>query len=345
MLQDLLPSLREKEQLSPIQAVLKTLLVRMVRPQAWGLSLTDAERFLRMTDCKGDEDEENDFPVLPPRMLLGLPPLYDRKITETAGLIATLEGHTDLVRCTAWVYDGRLVVSILDDNTLRCWDRASCRMQHVTGDIEMGYAMQLDVSQTDPSMLVAMFSQSIIRFNLAMGAIPIKKTFHSAIVTQWRTQQDENSIDGELGLFYRLDFAEDGSNDIIITCKVDVDQAHEVVLRTPGLTLKEVRRTAVGYRSLSPNLADALPKSECREAAVADNVGLTAVVRNDGDVLIYNTKLGEQQLTLHWEQSKSTDVRYYPLWRVFCTWNRRAEGTFYLVHKRGEQVEQVEQQE
>jgi hypothetical protein len=63
--------------------------------------------------------------------------------------------------------------------------------------------------------------------------------------------------------------------------------------------LKEVRRITLGYKSLPPDLAGALPESEYRDAIIANNVELAAVVYNNGDMLIYNTKLAERQQTLY----------------------------------------------
>ncbi|KAJ6193604.1 hypothetical protein J3E72DRAFT_378288 [Bipolaris maydis] len=168
-----------RRRLSPIQAELKTLFMRIVRSQVLGMSLTDTEHFLRKMSYKFSKDKDDNLPIVPQLVLLGLPSLDSGDMAEAAALIATLEGHKDWVRNACWAYEGRLIVSISDDKTLRCWGRASCCMQHVTDDIlHTGYANHLALSRTDPSMVVSMDNQDLVLFDLAIGAIPIAKRSH-----------------------------------------------------------------------------------------------------------------------------------------------------------------------
>ncbi|KAL1897942.1 hypothetical protein Sste5346_003794 [Sporothrix stenoceras] len=356
MLQDLLPSAIEQGQLSPMQAALKTLFTRILRPQVMDMPLADIDRFLCIAGCNIDVDyDDDDLPVLPqvPQISLpGLPSLDSPKMADAAAPIATLEGHTDWVRDTHWPYSSRVIVSISDDDTLRFWDRASCRVQHFTEHTLPGYARQLELSQTDPSMLVAMDRRVLVHFDLDTGAVPVMRKTHAEIVAEWREKQDENAADEELSSFSNIRFDEGSSNDVIVACVEDDLQPREIVLGMPGFNLKEVRRIELGYESLLTGLVDVLAKgpvnalleSECNDAVLADDVQLAAVVSKDGDVLIYNTKLAELQQTLHWSQSKFVNVSYDSLWRMFFTRDERGRLMFHFVQKRGEEVEPREQE-
>ncbi|KAE9566639.1 hypothetical protein CGMCC3_g17203 [Colletotrichum fructicola] len=346
-LQDMLPPARQQVQLSPMQAALKTMFTRIVRFQMLNMSLADAERFLHIAGCiAGENDDDDDsLPVLPQDPPMCLPD--SPEMAEASASIATLEGHTDWVRDTHWAYDGRLIVSISDDDTLRCWDRASCRVQHVTKHTLPEYPTEIAVSGTNPSMLVAMGSRSIVQFDLARGAVPVHGKTKSCedIEAERREQHVKDAADEKLAWFSDLRFAEDDSNDVIVTCGED-DQAREVVLGMPDFQLRAVRRLEFGYKSLPSELADTLSESECKDAVVADTVELAAVVRKDGDVLIYNTRLAEWQQTLHWARSEFARVYYVSLWRMFVTYDERdpSDMMFHFVHESGAQAEQGERE-
>ncbi|KAG8156325.1 hypothetical protein KVR01_013777 [Diaporthe batatas] len=339
ILLDLLPPGRQ--QLSPIQAALETLLSRIERPQALNMSLADTEHFRRIAGCNaGEQDNGDDLPVLPQTPAVPLPD--SPKMAEAESLIATLEGHTDWVRDMQWAYDGRLIVSISDDDTLRCWDRASFRLQHVTEHTLPDYPSQLAVSRKDTGMIVAMDNRTIVQFDLASGALaPITTKSCSDIIAEWRKKHNDDDDDEELTWISYMRFAEDASNDITLKYSA-LDHAHEVVLGMPGLHFQKARRVALGYKNLPADLADVLSESDCKHVVMADNVELAAVVRSDGDVVIYNTRLAEKQQTLHWAQSEPAEVRYISPSRVFLVSSAEdySFAMFHFVKEREEQHQQ-----
>ncbi|KAG1881918.1 WD40-repeat-containing domain protein [Suillus tomentosus] len=44
---------------------------------------------------------------------------------KTGELVATLEGHTDWVRCLVWTQDGKTLISGSDDNSIRTWNTST----------------------------------------------------------------------------------------------------------------------------------------------------------------------------------------------------------------------------
>ncbi|KAM3491703.1 hypothetical protein MY3957_005037 [Beauveria namnaoensis] len=337
MLQDLLPSSRGLGRLSPTQAALNTLLTRILRSQEMGMSVTDCDRFMHIVGCENHGDD-GDLPVLPQVPLI-LPPLDN----STTAFIGTLKGDSAQVLGTHFAYDGRLIVSISDDCTLRCWDRASCRIQHVARKT-VSDRTKLFFSPTNSSLILFGNKRIISAFDLARGGVHVESITHSKIVAEWQKQEKEQekqkghtAADEVLEPFSAVRSAVDGSNDVIITCG-----PREVVLGMSGFGLKEVRRIAVGYKSLPTVIKDALPESDCLDASVADDVELAAIVHNDGNLLIYNTKLAERQQTLHWAQRRFARVRYDSNTRAFVTWDEGDHVMLHLVHERRDQLEEVE---
>ncbi|KAM3432265.1 hypothetical protein NHJ13734_006958 [Beauveria thailandica] len=331
MLQDLLPSPREQGRLSPTQAALNILFTRILRLQETGMSVDDCNRFMHVAGCK-NHDDDGKLPVLPQ-----VPPMLPALDSSTRALIGTLDGHTYRVRHTLWAYDGRLIVSVSNDYELQCWDRSSCRIQHTADHKRLAHYTGLFLSPTDPSLIVAGDMRGISVSDLAAGLVNVDRKAYFEFMSEWQKpregqeKQKDSAADELLKPFCTVRFAADGSNDVIVTWAADLDEPRELVLGMPGFVPKQVRPTAVGYESLPTVIKDALPKSECQDASVADNVGLAAVVHNDGN--------------LHWAQSKFARVRYDSSERAFATWDERGHIMLHFVHERGEELEQEEQAE
>ncbi|TFA97444.1 putative WD repeat-containing protein [Trichoderma ghanense] len=387
LLQDLLPLAADKRQLSPMQAALQSMLACIVRQQATSMSLDDMDCFLRMAGHKTiDINVHDDLPVVPQGPPMPLPELLaldSPEVADAAASVGTLDGHSDWVRDTKWTYDGRLIVSISDDYTLRCWDRASCRVQHVTKSKLTEFPKQLCVSATDPTIIIALASQSVVLFDLAIGTVPVKIKSNTEVMeerqallaaqekqedgqkaSQQASQQEQGEEDGdekdvddgkstndangndakdakdpsdvaieELILFSDTSFAMDGSNDLVITCNGDGKEAQKLVFCIPEFRLKEVRNVALGYKSFPSALMDAVQESECKDAVLADDVGLAAVVDNKGNVVFYDSKLATQTQTIRWTERKFVSVEYVALWRVFIVFDTNNNMTCHFVHE------------
>ncbi|KGQ03424.1 WD repeat-containing protein 5 [Beauveria bassiana D1-5] len=347
MLQDLLPSPRELGRLSPTQAALYTLFTRILRSWEMGMSVTDCDRFMQIAGCETQDDDDS-LPVLPQHSPM-LPPLD----SSTIAFIGTLKGQKSSVSSTRWAYDGRLIVSISDDNTLRCWDRASCTVQQVTEHRILAHSSpELLLSPTDPNLVVAGDMWGISTFDLAIGGVQVESITFDEIVAEWHNQQKEQGKQDKDAAYEMLEpfssvrFAIDGSNDIIVTCQLHDGcdlEPREVILGMPGLHLKEVRRTAIHYKSLPTKIKNELSQFDCRDASVADNVELAAIIDYDSNLVIYNTKLAEPQQKIRWAQNKFVRVRYDSNIRAFTTWDDRKCMMLHLVYEREERVEQEEQ--
>ncbi|EPE06736.1 nacht and wd40 domain protein [Ophiostoma piceae UAMH 11346] len=344
---------------SPIKDPLQTIFASIARQKVTGMSFVDTNRFLHMVGHKPNT-QDDDMPVLPqdpPIPLQGMLSLGSDEMSASAAHIATLEGHTDWVRDTYWSYDGRLLVSISDDGTLRVWDRASLRMQHIASHQLPGYPLTMAVCK-DPSILVAIGSRGIVHLNLAAGAILITKKSHDEVVEEMRVQKAEegkngknggeggdegDAADEELQSFANLRIVEDGPNDVIVTCvaygAAGPAQTQEVILAMPGLSFKEVRRKAYGYNSLPSNLASKLPASECKHVDVATELEVAAVLHTKGYVDIYDTHSAARLHTLRCAQGVFTSVWYDALWRLFLTSDEGDGWTAYFVQERVEKGE------
>ncbi|OAA56715.1 WD40 repeat-like-containing domain protein [Niveomyces insectorum RCEF 264] len=380
LLQDLLPLCGEQCRLSPMQAALQDMFMCIVRQQMTGMSLADTDRFLRMAGHTDDNDDvEDDLPVFPQSPRMSLPELLsldNAEVANAAAFVSALDGHTDWVRDTHWAYEGRLIISISDDDTLRCWDRASCRVQHITDNTLTEYAKQLYVSTTDPNMLIALASQSFVYFDLAIGTVPVKKKSNADIsaerlakrqvqqVAQQRQEaeqeqleklqqpeepenegvtsdgsdsdDDSDSTDKELLLFQEVQSAEDRTNNIVVTCVEGETRIQQLVFSMPNLSLEEERSVITGFKGLPPALMDVLEESECKDVAMADDIGLAAVVDDNGNVVFYDSNTAKRQQTLYWKESKFAFVSYVLLWRVFLVHDNRGYLTYYFAQKREE---------
>lgn len=59
-----------------------------------------------------------------------------------------LEGHSDLVRCCAYSYDGKLLASLSFDGTIRLWDTSSGKTQHTIKAFHKHYKITMALSST-----------------------------------------------------------------------------------------------------------------------------------------------------------------------------------------------------
>ena len=383
LMQDMLWSTYKQQQLSPIEVALTTLDTRLSRVQVLGLSPADAERFLRVagydSDGTGKVSDES-LPVLPqaaPISLPGIQKYSGHAMAESDVPIATIEGHEDWVRDTTRAYNDRLIISVSDDGLLRIWDRASCRVQQVTKHTLTEFPREVLALRSRPNVLLARGKRSMVRFDLADGAIYAKEGMNIPdSVSAWRQQQkierkrrqgqlessiqksegeqnatnaaddDVDDVDDDAGTdvskiaedvsqFSSFKFAEVRSRDIIVTCKAGDGDAEQLVMGTPGFDLKEVRSVKIGYESIPKDLADTLSDPEnYKDAAVADNVGLAAIVHSDGDLLVYSTDTLQLLQRLHYPWKKFTGVRYVSIWSVFATKDESERSMFHFIDTR-----------
>lgn len=356
LLQDLLISIPEP--LSPMEAALQSLFTSIVRQQTVHLSLTKTDRFLRMTGLKADDIDENEFddmpvrPQDPPIPLPEIQSLTSPEMAKEAAAITTLAGHTDWVRDVHWACGGRLIVSISDDETLRCYDRASSRVQHVASHKLPGYPERLAVSPTDPCMLIAIDSLNIVYLDLAAGGVVITNRSRDEIVGEMRAQTQHVQLNEEgvsdpsntsetrqaagepehIPFFTGVRFIEDGTGDVVITCEDNDDQPLQVVLAMPALRWKRLWRMERDIQSLPEKTST----SECVATAVAPASRLAALLRDDGDLCIHDTGSGALVQTLRDTRRRFTTVEYDIFRHMFVTRDRSGWPAFHVLRDREE---------
>ncbi|CAK7215125.1 hypothetical protein SCUCBS95973_002372 [Sporothrix curviconia] len=301
MLQDLLPSPSTGGTLSPIAAALEALVARIAASEAMTVTPAEARQFLHMAGWYAGHDKPDTdkiLPVLPqspPVSLPGLPAPGNAELAEAKRKIGSLVGHTDKVCDCYWSYDGRLLVTISDDDTLQCWDRATLRRQCVTNHTFQGSLVMLSLSRTDPNALIALSRWEVVQFDLAKGAVPVaRKSYSEGDLIEAPDETD--SV-----MFSYMQFSGNDSSSLIVTCNtLPNGQTPAVVLRVPQLELQEVRYIEYGYKCLPSAVAnalshapadDALQESDCLGAAMAHDLNLAAIVREDGSFDIYDTEL------------------------------------------------------
>jgi WD40 repeat protein len=95
---------------------------------------------------------------------------------KTGKLVATLEGHTDLVRCLAWTKDGKTLISGSFDSSIRTWNTTNWQQSTVQDD-HTGVVYGIAISPNDRILASASYDNTARLWNLDNGQ-PIGSPIH-----------------------------------------------------------------------------------------------------------------------------------------------------------------------